>query len=313
MLKLRSVLPATSAQAHMAQARHWCFTDNNPDGDLNVCLNTTGVRYAVWQLEVGENGTEHHQGYVELERSQRLSWVKNLIPEAHWETRKGSRDQARNYCMKTEGRLDGPWEIGDYTSGGQGNRTDIQELKTDIDHGMSEREIWDKHPLAYLRYNRAIKDARRLVTANRDYKTEVTVVYGPPGTGKSWYAEQYTDKKAYWKQRSQWWCGYEGQDVVLDEYYAWLPWDLLLRLLDRYPMLVETKGGQVNFTAKKIVITSNKLPEQWYQDSYPLQALIRRIDRYVYKFELQTDALVFDDYTAFRQAVYDQEQQHQQQ
>ena len=37
-----------------------------------------------------------------------------------------------------------------------------------------------------------------------------------------------------------------------------------VRLLDRYPCQVETKGGSVNFAPKKIIILSNKAPEDWY-------------------------------------------------
>lgn len=48
------------------EALHWIFTENNPEGELNalfahlVACNV--IAYACWQLEVGKNGTEHHQG-----------------------------------------------------------------------------------------------------------------------------------------------------------------------------------------------------------------------------------------------------------
>lgn len=75
--------------------------------------------------------------------------------------------------------------------------------------------------------------------------------------------------KAYWKQRSNWWDGYAGHEaVILDEFYGWLPFDLLLRLCDRYPLMVETKGGQTQFAAKTICITTNMLPCNWYKSAY---------------------------------------------
>lgn len=88
----------------------------------------------------------------------------------------------------------------------------------------------------------------------------------------------------YWKQRSQWWDGYEGQPVVvLDDYYAWLPWDTLLRICDRYPLLVETKGGQANFVPKTVIITSNTMPHMWYKEHAPnWKALERRVTKWIY-------------------------------
>ena len=62
---------------------------------------------------------------------------------------------------------------------------------------------------------------------------------------------------------------YAHQDAVcLDEFYGWLQWDVLLRLADRYPLLVETKGGQIQFSSKKLIFTSNTEPTKWYKEVY---------------------------------------------
>ena len=111
----------------------------------------------------------------------------------------------------------------------------------------------------------------------RRWKSKVYVLVGEPGTGKSkWALDNFPN--AYWKQRGNWWDGYHHDEVVLDDFYGWLPFDTLLRLLDRYPLLVETKGGQASFIAKTIVITSNALPREWYQNVRNYSALARRID-----------------------------------
>lgn len=45
--------------------------------------------------------------------------------------------------------------------------------------------------------------------------------------------------------------------MVLDDYDGGLPYDTLLRLCDRYPMIVPVKGGHVPFLAKRVISTSN--------------------------------------------------------
>ena len=87
-----------------------------------------------------------------------------------------------------------------------------------------------------------------------------------------------------------WWDGYEQQEtVVLDDFQGGLLFGFLLHLLDRYPLLVQVKGGTRVFNSKTIIITSNFAPDQWYTDPRLAQnfpALERRLDT-IYEF---TDA-----------------------
>jgi len=144
----------------------------------------------------------------------------------------------------------------------------------------------DQHFGAWVRYNRAFGEYKRIRTDPRDFKTEVQVIVGPTGTGKSTYAAAQEDP--YFKQNSGWWDGYDGQTtVVLDDFYGWLKYDDMLRLMDRYPLLVQTKGGQRQFLARKLLITSNSLPRSWYSKIYEVQknalpAFIRRVDKWIF-------------------------------
>lgn len=126
---------------------------------------------------------------------------------------------------------------------------------------------------------RGLSFYRSLVTPTRNFKPNVYVCQGPTGTGKSKWALE-TFPNAYWKQRSNWWDGYQGhEDVIIDEFYGWLPFDLCLRLCDRYPLLVESKGGNLNFVAKNIVFTSNSLPSSWWKNCY-FPSFTRRVDEW---------------------------------
>ena len=243
-----------------------------------------GVRYAIWQLESGENETPHLQGYVVMEKRKRLGGMKQLCPRAHWEVRKGTHEQAKAYCSKEETRVDGPWEIGNMPNREPkpGKRNDIHEFKESLLSCATMKDVFEKHPTTFMRYYRAAASIRLMYSRPRKFKTEVIVVYGETGVGKSrWADETYPD--AYWKPpNSKWWDNYAQEEVIImDEFYGWLPYCEMLRLLDRYPCQVETKGGSVNFAPKKIIILSNKAPEDWYDKTKcAWEPLERRIESY---------------------------------
>ncbi len=97
--------------SYIGQRTAWCFTINNPRDDPQILVTdlTTNprVRYFIFQLEKGvETNTPHFQGYIEFGRSVRFSVVTRDVFHglAHVEARRGSREQARNYCMKDEGK-----------------------------------------------------------------------------------------------------------------------------------------------------------------------------------------------------------------
>ncbi len=241
--------------------RAWVFTLNNPVEGLDFG-DYPAVRYAIYQLEAGVQGTPHFQGYIEFSAPQRHSAVRKMLHGAHIEPRKGSRDQARDYCRKSPSLAE-PVEFGRWISG-RGCRTDLLSIKEDIDNGMAEDLVADTYFGSWCRYYKAFREYRRIKTPHRDFKTEVIVLWGPTGTGKSRLALRLLPE-AYWKAPDgAWFDGYDSGDIVLDDYYGWLPYSLLLRLLDRYPLNVQTKGGHTAAAPHLVVITSNLHPSEWY-------------------------------------------------
>lgn len=74
-----------------------------------------GVKYCRWQVEVGGEGVEHIQGYMELSQGQTMVWVHKNLPgmeRSSLQERAGSAAQADAYCSKSESRVDGPWSFG---------------------------------------------------------------------------------------------------------------------------------------------------------------------------------------------------------
>lgn len=239
----------------------------------------------IFQREVcPTTGREHWQGYLELKARQRLAGVKQVLgdPAVHLEPRKGSAIEASEYCSKDETRKAGtlPHELGERSTVTAGARQDLLAVKALLDKGSSELEIADAEFPTWARNFRAIERYKRLQLEVRSWKTDLFIICGATGTGKSRICQEtYAD--AYWKPRGNWWDGYDAHEtVIIDDFYGWLPWDLLLRLTDRYPLTVETKGGSVQFVAKTIVITSNKSPGQWYRDEIDKSPLKRRTTRF---------------------------------
>lgn len=270
------------------ETKFWCFTLNNPTTtDALADAFPSGVKYAIWQLERGELcGTLHLQGYMEMHRSVRLACMKQILPTAHWEHRKGTAVQARDYCTPTKGKgddadgtyVDGPWEHGTFVppSGADGIMLDIVER---IKAGCSLDIIAAEHPIQYLRHHKGFYALQQALVPRRTFKSEVIVRWGAPGSGKSrWCFDNYPLDDIYSKPEGDWFDGYAGQPVVLiDDFYGDMKYSLFLKVLDRYPLLAAVKGAHAQFSPRTIVITSNVHPWFWYKTVQDKTALMRRL------------------------------------
>lgn len=199
--------------------------------------------------------------------------MKNKLGKtAHIEARKGSHDEARDYCRKEDTRVSGPHEYGTEPTKQQGQRNDLNLVRQRLVGGATMRDLFDDEDTfaATVRYANGIQryyDARP--QQKRNVPT-VTVLWGNTGTGKTYtamsdtrYGEPYKLNKP--ASDRLWWTGYNGEKtIVIDEYYGWIRWETLLNLLDPYPFSGEIKGGNVPILAENIYITSNMHPSNWY-------------------------------------------------
>lgn len=282
-------------------AKHWCFTLNDKDDNLDhtdvIEIWGPHCTYMVFQEELGnrkdtEQHTKHYQGYCEFTKPIRLLPLVKLTKmfHPHWEKRQGTPAQARDYCMKEDTRVAGPWEFGEFSAdkSNQGARSDLAEVATAIREGKTQRQIFEEFPNSTLRYYGNIEKSRNLYRPTRKEPLQVYLLYGKPGTGKT---------KLFWDTcpegwdvplgKDLWFTGYNQEaNVLIDDFAGNIGLTQLLRLLDQYPISCPSKGSHVWWCPETITITSNLHPWEWYDystrtDSY--EALKRRFS-FVHKF-----------------------------
>lgn len=259
----------------MSVTKSWCFTINNyTDEDIEIIKKIDCV-YIIAGLEIGEQGTKHIQGYISLKKKCRLSAMKKIHNKAHWEAAKGNSKQNKEYCSK-EGNI----LIEKGTMPKAGKRTDVDTVKEIIKNGGTMKNITDiatnyqciKIAEAMLKYNEK----------SRNFKPLIKWYYGTTGTGKTRQAFEELGFENTWisGKNLRWWEGYDAhENVIIDDFRAdFCTFHELLRILDRYPYRVETKGGSRQLVAKTMIITSAYHPSEVYKTREDIEQLLRRID-----------------------------------
>lgn len=100
-----------------------CFTIFEEDWDHTRLMHESIRRAIVQKEKCPDTGRIHYQGFLELLSPMRYSGIKSILKceSAHLEKRKGTPQQAWEYCAKEESRVDGPWQYGEPPKG-QGHR-----------------------------------------------------------------------------------------------------------------------------------------------------------------------------------------------
>lgn len=266
-------------------AKNYAFTINNPTEDEELNLQNLEVGFIIYQLEQGDNNTPHFQGYVQFATRKTLLSAKRAISQrAHLEVARGSPQENVAYCSK-DPKIRGPYRHGEISNPGE--RTDILRFIEATKTASNDAELLELCPRQFVLYTRCIDRIRNSIIVKRTWEMENTVYWGPSGSGKTRRAMDESGDDTYWLSKGDtsqtiWWDGYRGQaTVIIDDFYGWLPWTFILRLLDRYPFAVQYKGGYREFTSQKIIITSNTEPSVWYKNvpNDDVTPLIRRINK----------------------------------
>lgn len=266
----------------MSQSKYWCVTVNNYDNPeeqtLYTKLRDNRCSYYVFGHEVGANGTPHLQGYIEFPAKKRLAWLKrNVHATAHFEKRRGTSEEAAEYCKKDDANYS---EFGEMSVAEQGKRNDLKEA-TEFLREHSLAEVAQEHPTVFAKFHKGLQALKTEWDASEaKHKPEVIVYWGDTGLGKT-YKVRKDSPDVFFVSNYKWYCGYDGiRDICFDEFNGQITISNFLRLIDRYAVRVETKGGSVNFNPKRIFICSHFEPKDWYKETperFP--ELWRRITR----------------------------------
>ncbi len=265
------------------QMRNVCFTWNNPPSSRPWDALPEFAKYIVWQLERGESGTLHLQGYCELTGPKAFNTCRGYFGNtSHLASRMGTALEASDYCKKVDSRIEGPWEFG--TISAPGKRNDIHDYRDAIKSGDLKRDLVESQPLMLAKYPRFYNVVRATMDYPIRHNLTVTVLCGLAGTGKTAYV--YAQEPRVYRiplqnKGSLFFDGYDGHEAVLiDDFEGFWPLQHLLEVLDIYPLQVNVKYGTAWFEAQRIYITCNYRPLTWYKwegRERKIMALRRRI------------------------------------
>lgn len=229
---------------------------------------------------------EHIQGYFYIKN--KISWntVRLKFPGISLKTALGSAKKNQTYCSK-EGNFKEWGELPE-----QGKRYDISKFRDSILNGTSEEDLIMEYPNEMAKYDRFYQRCRNILLkkeAKKMIQPEVIVITGEPGIGKTHHIYANENIEDIYKVEigdgssgSIFWDNYNGESIILiDDFHNNFKLDYMLRLLDKYPMKLNIKGGYTWKCAKKIYITSNINPNEWYHNCPNIhrKALKRRITK----------------------------------
>ncbi len=242
----------------MPKARGYCFTSFLPDYEL--WIKEPSLYIIIGREICPSTGKRHWQGFIYFKNPRGFNKLKADHPGDHIERARGTTKDNVLYCSKDTVEF----ERG--RAPAQGRRSDLETIRAEIDAGASWIELSYKYFGRWCQYGRRWVVYRGLREPRRSWVTELIIIWGPTGTGKTRQAHAGGAVPVTYTE-SGFILGYGGESVVLfDDWPSEpvMPRSVFLRLFDRYPCLINIKGGERNWAPRRVYITTNYDWKQWY-------------------------------------------------
>jgi len=257
------------------------FTLNNwtqEEWDYLTTVFAPGVQWIIIGKETGKNGTPHLQGACILGTRMAFSKLKTLtgFKRAHVEPMFGKPEDSLQYCSKSDSQ---PFVCGTLPT--PGKRSDIHNAVARVRGGENLKKLAadDEGGVAIVKFHKGLTVLRSLIRPPRTSAPYVFWIWGPTGLGKtrcSYKSGRELARRSgmppddIWISSGglRWFDGYDGQMVaIFDDFRAKhvTSFAFFLRLLDRYPVSCEFKGGFVSWTPRYIFITCPYSPERCFE------------------------------------------------
>lgn len=261
----------------LEKCRNMLLTLNNPQVPaeewLSKLFTDSECVYLCGQLEKGSNGTIHIQAFINFKEPQRFSKIHKYDKRVAC-VKVNINNGAHDYCMKTDTRMEGPWEYG-IKPVQRNNKIDWESVYENARTNNFDRIPAEIKVRSYSNLKQIAKDNME-ITQKDDLRG--VWIYGPAGCGKSSLAKaKYPN--AYPKNRNQWWDGYKGEEAVImddmDPFCKELGGSIK-DWMDRYGTILQTKGGAVVDKYKVFIVTSQYSIDEIWEDQATRDAIKRR-------------------------------------
>lgn len=285
-------------------ARGWAGTCNNytqDDIDFYDKLfeKDKSIVYFVYGFEVGEKcKTPHLQMFIYFKNAKTFDVMCKKyckVKPTEWSQMRTNEYDCAKYCKK-----DGDYkEFGTPPKQNQGRRVDLEDVYKKIKEGATFSDIAEYAPGLAQRYANGIdRLIREQYNKPRTESPNIYWIWGESGSGKTYSVTNGLKPDDYYmKANNRWWDGYQQQDnVIFDEYNAWMSIEDLNMLISPHRYLVEVKGGTIHFNSKNVYIISAAPPHELYKNKVTgkqFKQFWRRIMNNVYYFS--SDHQVFKD------------------
>jgi len=267
-----------------------CFTLNNYTAEEVAAIrnDVTHYKWLCYGEEVGESGTPHLQGAFSVAGTQAVAFsTLHTYPgmsRAHFIKSFGTCQQNIDYCFKGDLSHDA------YMTGGKRNHPDwgknavtffsgkapepgkshkLREACNLIIAGSKVEDLARTEEFAAIaaQYTKGLLFVQSCNVPLRTKPPFVFWLHGSTGTGKTRCAYEFgANDGSLWKSGGnstvgssvRWFDGYNGQRVaIIDDFRSkGVEFSFFLKLLDRYPLRVEYKGGSVDWVPSYIFVTT---------------------------------------------------------